>query len=113
MYALYRCYTELDDWNPMHSTARLGRLAKEHLMLYCELRKESKSEFLWKLMPNHHLLIHMAEESTVNPRLEWNYNDESAIGAAATLAAKCNVNYIPTHLIETYRCTLRLQSSGC
>ena len=106
--ALWRCYTEMEQWDPDYSPSRLSQAARQHLLLYCELNKETGDQNLWRLYPKHHLFVDLAEESTCNPRMEWNYSDESAIGLAVKQAASCNANYICTHLMQRYQCSFQV-----
>ena len=106
--ALYRCYQEMDQWDTAKSPARLAQAARQHLLLYCELRMSATKENSWQLFPKHHLFIHLAEECVGNPRLEWNYLDESAIGEAAKMASSCNTRHIPTNVMEKHRLTFTL-----
>ena len=103
--ALHRCYVELQDWSPQDSPYRLARHGRQHLLLYVSLRSECDDELLWSLYPKHHLFIHLVEGAVTNPRLEWNYSDESEIGVAKTAASTANVAHIATRLIGRYRDT--------
>ena len=101
--ALHKCYVELDSWCPEQSPHRLAKHARQHLLLCVELRTESTDPLLWNLYPKHHLFAHVAEGAITNPRLEWNYADESEIGAAVKQAQVTNVQHLPVHLIQRYR----------
>ena len=106
--ALNDCYTEMEDWCPKTSPRNLGGHARRHLILWANLCAEAENSddpLLWRLYPKHHLLLHCAEKSATNPRLELNYSDESEIGHGVKVAAKCNVNHLPTSLMRTYRST--------
>ena len=83
---------------------------RQHLLLYCELRMSSTREASWNLFPKHHMFIHLVEETVSNPRLEWNYLDEAAIGEAAKLAASCNTQHIATQALQKYRLTFTLDA---
>ena len=94
--ALQKCYKELEDCSPMTSPQRLGENARRHLLLWTVLKQECQDPLLWCLYPKHHLFLHTAEGAATNPRLEWNYGDESEIGAAVKVAAGCNVAHLCT-----------------
>ena len=96
------------DWDQGSSPHRFSTFVRQHLLLLCELRAESKDPRAWALYPKHHLLIHIAEGAIVNPRLEWNYGDESEIGSAVALAANTNVVHLATQLLERYRVTFEM-----
>ena len=106
--ALHRCYMELGTWTPKSSPERLCRNARQHLLLYCQLRAEATNDLLWCLFPKHHLFIHLAEAAVTNPRPEWNYADESEIGEAAKQAAKTNVAHLSVQLLQRYRATFEV-----
>ena len=101
--ALYRCYAELETWCPEQSPHRLAKHARQHLLLFVELRKQCTDPLLWNLYPKHHLFAHVAESAITNPRLEWNYADESEIGSAVGQARVTNVQHLPVQLIQRYR----------
>ena len=65
--ALQRCYEELAAWDPANSPTRLAQAARQHLILYTELRRTATRDWAWSLFPKHHLFIHLAEETVVNP----------------------------------------------
>ena len=101
--ALHECYQEMEAWDPRSSPARLGVLARRHLLLWATLKAETTDPLMWCLYPKHHLWLHTAEQSPTNPRLEWNYSDESEIGTAVGAAKGCNVRYVAAALIQHYR----------
>ena len=106
--ALLGCYHELEHWVPGESPHKLATHARQHLLLYCRLRQESVSDRMWNLFPKHHLLIHVAEGAVTNPRLEWNYGDESEIGLAVKEAMASHKVFLPVHLIQRYRATFTM-----
>ena len=86
----------------------LGKYARQHVLLCGELHRTSKDELLGVLSPKHHVLLHCAESTTTNPRLEWNYSDEDTIGNAVEIASGCNIVHLPVKLLERYRCNVQL-----
>ena len=106
--ALLSLYSELDSWGAS-SPYNIGCYARRHLMLYAELSRQCTDEARWNLHPKHHLLLHVAESARVNPKLEWSYPDESAIGEAATVAGTANQRHVVVSLLARYRATLRLE----
>ena len=103
--ALNLCYKEMEDWQASTSPERLGQLARRHLLLWAELQQECEGTNTWALYPKHHMFLHCAESSSTNPRLEWNYGDESEIGAAALVVGAVNVASLPVGLMQRYRAT--------
>ena len=103
--ALKNIYAELDSWDASSSPHRLGELARTHLILYGELGRQQTEDGMWCFVPKHHLFIHCAEGTRVNPKLEWCYSDEDTIGKCADMARACNCLYISSHLMEKYRVT--------
>ena len=101
--ALHACYKEMEEWCPRTSPSSLGEHCRRHLLLWAALKEAVDDPWLWCFYPKHHLLLHCAEQSTTNPRLEWNDADESEIGAAVLVAQGCNVNHIAKTLIQHYR----------
>ena len=108
--AMVGIYAELDKWEVGVSNMRLGALARKHLALYNALRQLQRDDDLWALIPKHHLLIHVCESATSNPKLSWNYRDESEIGDAADMAAGCNQSTVSTCMLERYRVTFELET---
>ena len=101
--AMLEAYKEMEAWGPQTSPSRLGDCARRCLILWASLKDACADPQMWCLYPKHHMWLHCAEMCTTNPRLEWNYSDESEIGAATHLAAKCNVLKLPVSLMEHYR----------
>lgn len=89
-----------------------GKLARKHVMLYCELAKARHYvpfEYCrYRHYPKHHLFIHLAEE---DPELHgcpidsWNYTDESTIGICVKSVGDCaqNASAIQRTAIDKYR----------
>ena len=103
--ALCLVYAEMDRWQDggeiFLCSARWGR---KHLVLYAELSSNSDCSNSWHMYPKHHLFVHVMECCRVNPKLEWNYKDESEIGDAANMAAcAANSSWICSKLLERYR----------
>ena len=84
--ALNDCYELLQNWAGEPSALQLGSLARRHLLLYGELQRLTASGLRWSFLPKHHLWLHLCEQCSCNPRLEWNYGDEDEIGQAAAFA---------------------------
>ena len=78
------------------------------MLLLVQLRDESADPLLWNLYPKHHLFIHIVESAVTNPRDEWNYGDESEIGAAVELAGNTSSKHLCKALIGHYRDTFHL-----
>ena len=106
------CCQELAAWGATNSPTRLAQAARQHLLLYCELNQSATKNWAWNLFPKHHLFIHLAEECVVNPRLEWHYMGEGAIGEAAQLAGNTNCRHVPSQVVELYRLTFTRVSYG-
>ena len=102
--ALCRCYYYLRNWDAEENpTEGLERAARQHLILYADLSYTATDEKCWRLMPKHHLMVHVSAGQTINPATLWNYTDEDEIGRAATIANKCNVRALHTALVAKYR----------
>ena len=109
MQELCACYDEFRSWKEGGvSRAILLGHARRHCLLYRELAKAAQASdpwtLFWKLYPKHHLFLHCAD-TDVNPRLEWNYRDESEIGDAVDVATACNPAHLHTAVIHKYRVT--------
>ena len=101
--ALNSCYEEFKDWKGNgESSRRLGQFARRHVVLRCELRSQAESERVWCMFPKHHIFIHAAENSRVNPVVEWCYGDESEIGDAVKVASSMHPLHVHRELIERY-----------
>ena len=48
----------------------------------------------------------------VNPKLEWNYKDESEIGDAAHMSCIANYSWICLKLLERYSSTFVLEGAN-
>ena len=99
--ALCRVYREINNWSD-ESPLRLGRFAREHLLLYSELGRNAP-EGMYRILPKHHMLLHVCEGVSVNPRLLWNYSDESEIGLAGKTALRCNPRNLSVRMIRMFR----------
>ena len=96
-------YREMEAWDPMTSTSRLGHYARRCLIIWAAIKADCPDPAMWCLYPKHHMWLHCAEMCTTNPRQEWTYADESETGVAVKLAARCNVLKLPVPLMEHYR----------
>ena len=105
--AMCKCLDELKSWEHGYSNIRLGKLARQFVMLYCRLRRMSGDARRWKLVPTFHLFLHCAESAT-NPRLSWNYCDEAAIGEASAIARVCNFAHLHVAVMRRDRITFRM-----
>ena len=104
--ALVKVYEEIDVWKDDTSSAvKVAELGRQHLILYHELHDLSLNACDWWIYPKHHIFAHFAARCTVNPKLEWNYADESEMGFVSTLAAVSNQGAIETALLRRYRLT--------
>ena len=70
---------------------------------------------LWKVVPKHHYLWHLAEEAShLNPRMSWCYSNEDFVGKLATIGLSCRhgqaAAYRSKQLVDKYilGITLRL-----
>ena len=104
--AIYRLYSEMDNWCDSSSPQRFLHAGREHLILYGELRNKAYSldshSLEWKLYPKHHLLMHLLVDQKVNPKRLWAYMFESEIGDAAKSAKHLNVRTISYKFMEKY-----------
>ena len=101
--ALSRALDELTRWDPALSGDRLELAARQHLLLYVELRRMSDTDVAWHVYPKHHLWVHCSARQRVSPRDLWNYADEDCIGQAAKLALSVNVHMLHQSLVRRYR----------
>lgn len=100
---LQDCYAQLSDWKSDGiSTRLLATAARKHLILYAELGHGRADMYSWRCFPKHHMFIHAAENRRTNPACDWNYGDETEIGLAADIAAKCNPTKLHVTLIPRY-----------
>ena len=101
---------EADDGDEFMASA-LGRLARQHVILYGELSRHPDRPRRWeayRMYPKHHLFIHLAEVDYKvhgNPRENWNYEDEDMIGlcVGTVSGSSQNSGYIHRPFIEKYR----------
>ena len=104
--ALLKVYQEIDSWNnDGSSSAAVSDWGRRHLLLYRELHEARTSDRFWRIYPKHHLFGHVSSRVRANPKLEWNYADESEIGLGAAVAKVVNQQYLETSLIRRYRAT--------
>ena len=78
------------------------------MILYQELGEESLDDAFWHLYPKHHLMCHIGDRAA-NPKTEWNYQDETAIGRSKDLAKKCHQCHVHTAMIKKYVAALELE----
>ena len=105
-------YDELYSWSSIASPARIARFGRCFNALFSDLGKATVRDFPnlnyepYKFYPKNHLLIHCLEDQVGvmgNPKDHWNYQDESAIGDAATVAESSHPNYLHRSVIEMAR----------
>ena len=102
--ALDAAYAKLAHWQGDSASAfELGSLARRHLLKYGELQRLVDSGLRWAFLPKHHLWLHLCEQCSCNPRLEWNYGDEDEIGQAAAFARGSHAASFETAFIERGR----------
>ena len=75
------------------------------MIQYSRLGKCLKGDRYWHVYPKHHMFGHVSSRVRANPKLEWNYADESEIGLGAAVAKVVNQQYLETSLIRRYRAT--------
>ena len=108
---LHKVYEEMNNWEDGGTSSfRLGHYARKHLMLYRNLSEQTRSPLLWHMCPKHHVFLHVCEGCLANPKLHWNYGDESEIGAAVAMAKTANQGCVEFALLRRYRATFELQS---
>ncbi len=100
---------EADDGDEFMASA-LGRLARQHVILYGELSRhpERPRWEAYRMYPKHRLFIHLAEVDYKvhgNPRENWNYEDEDMIGlcVGTVSGSSQNSGYIHRSAIDKYR----------
>ena len=99
------CYSLLDNWFD-GAGVFMAEHGRKFFLGYCELSKMAlvhEAEPLhWRIYPKFHLWLHLCE-SGVNPKLLWNYMDESEIGRCAELAEGMHARTLSTALLNKYR----------
>ena len=107
---LYWFYMELDAWDPATSPDRIASLARRHCLLYAQLSfEQAPGSKTWRIFPKHHLFVHLAELATNNPRDDWAYADEAAIGVASTLAESVHPTHLQRMLVVRWRVSCRIK----
>ena len=98
-------YVEMEDWKE-DSRIRLASACRRFLALYGMLFQMGADHPRgWGLYPKFHLLVHICEAATTNPRLEWCYGDETEIGVAKRFSKLVNVTAFNTAFIARYVAT--------
>ena len=100
--ALQRMYDELKNWCAT-SSFNLAHACRQHLILYQQLHLRSSSELMWVVLPKHHLLIHVCEGVTANPRDLWNYADEDEIGKSGKFGKNFTPNSVGPAVLRNFR----------
>ncbi|CAK0863488.1 unnamed protein product [Prorocentrum cordatum] len=107
--SLAAIYDQLAVWDFDTSYSECAVLATKHVLLYAELWREAaeldESTLLWKMIPKHHLFIHLMEHDRGNPKEGWNYGDESEIGVAVDMCTTLHCRTIATEAVRKYRAT--------
>ena len=107
--ALLECYKVMDEWESCASPSLDLALAGRRFLLLCRSLCDSSADpRRWHMYPKHHMVVHLVEGATANPRDEWNYGDESEIGCAVKLARKTSFKYMCVALMARYRNTFVL-----
>ena len=116
----YRCVRALDEmYKEMRKPegefngAVAAKLARQHLILYAELVKESLDSkrfqktgwLMYRWYPKHHLFCHFERQICISgsPALNWCYMDESAIGEAVLIAESCHPSTLHRVIIQKWR----------
>ena len=100
-------YQEIANWDNDLSPQRLGASCRKHLILIKELKRMKNQPLRWEFIPKHHLWIHLCEEASNSPILEWAYCDESEIGKAVKAAKHTSLAFFETSYMERYRTSYR------
>jgi hypothetical protein len=58
---------------------------------------------LWSLVQKSHLILHLASQSSMQPRLSWTYGSESFMGSMVQMAASCTSG-TPGHKVPEKVC---------
>ena len=99
------CYSLLDNWFD-GAGVFMAEHGRKFFLGYCELSKmalvHEAGPVHWRIYPKFHLWLHLCE-SGVNPKLLWNYMDESEIGRCAELAEGMHARTLSTALLNKYR----------
>ena len=107
LQSLNLMYGELKKWNDA-SCPLVQRYAREHLVLYNELRQFAAAEGkenAWRIYPKHHLFEHWVAELPRwgHPLFAWCYKDESKIGELARIAPNLHPNTLQKTLMVKIR----------
>ena len=106
---LQDCYAEIKSWKGDGSNTRdLGCHARRHMALYAELQRFRTDELTFRWFPQHHMWLHLADNSLKSPAVEWCYGDETEIGRCSHIAAAVHPNRIHDLMLERYRLTFEL-----
>ena len=98
--AMHETYETMYQWKPDGSSAaRLEHVGRTFLILYGELVKYAG----WEMYPKFHLFEHIISGRFINPMDEWNYCDESEIGLAAAMSARCHPCFLRKTVMQRYR----------
>lgn len=108
-------YKALDPekWVPGVSGPAAASHMRRHLLLYHELAREFLASpaarhgwTRWRIVPKHHLVLHCVEDQVAvcdNPRENWCYADESAIGDAKHLAESLSAMNLHRSIVQKFR----------
>ena len=94
----------------------VGAMAvRKHGVAHCMLYSELGSQWIadhggpwhrWRLYPKHHQFMHVVEDQipqSGNPKDNWCYADESAIGEGVKVAESCHANTIHRTVMKKHR----------
>lgn len=106
--ALVKVYEEIDNWTDDGSSSlNIATHGRRHLLLYKQLSDSAEHWTSWNTYPKHHLFAHVVSRCADNPKLEWNYADESEMGLSAAVARMANQGAVETALLRRYRITFK------
>ena len=71
---------------------------------------------LWSLVQKSHLILHLASQSSMQPRLSWTYGSESFMGSMVQMAASCTSgtpgHKVPGKVCQKFRLLFHLYMKG-
>ena len=71
---------------------------------------------LWSLVQKSHLILHLASQSSMQPRLSWTYGSESFMGSMVQMAASCTSgtpgHKVPEKVCQKIRLLFHLYMKG-
>lgn len=87
-----------------HQKAEFGKCIENALLANNALASEAAEQGrrLWKLLPKHHALTHIAFDFELNPRRVQCYADEDMVGRAKRLYVRCHGGTAPEKCLLRY-----------